>query len=104
MEPVVVYNVHHQEAMGILVVIYFFLSGLGAGVFLTAGALRIFGGPKYARIEKIAAIAAPILLAPGLLCLLLDLGQPLRFFNLLFDGLLSGPPRADGNECDQNER
>ncbi len=84
MDQTIYYNVAHHEAMGVLVVIYFFLSGLGAGAFLTAAACRIFGGPSYAKIEKISAIAAPILLGPGLLCLLLDLGQPLRFFNLMF--------------------
>ncbi len=78
------YNVHHLEAMGVLIVVYFFMSGLAAGTFLTAAACRIAGGPAYAKIEKIAAIATPILLGPGLLCLLLDLHQPLRFFNLFF--------------------
>ncbi len=84
MDQTIYYNVDHHEAMGVLVVFYFFLSGLSAGAFLTAGACRIVGGLKYAKIEKIAAIAAPILLAPGLLCLLLDLGKPMRFFNLFF--------------------
>ncbi len=82
MNQVIFYNVEHHEAMGSLIVIYFFLSGLGAGAFLTAAGCRIFGGEKYAKIEKVAAIAAPILLMPGLLCLLLELGRPFRFFNM----------------------
>ncbi len=82
MATVTFYNVHHEEAMGVLIVVYFFLSGLGAGTFLTAAACRIFGGERFAKIERAAAIAVPILLAPGLLCLLIDLGKPLRFFNL----------------------
>ncbi len=85
MPQTVVYNVSHEEAMGVLVVVYFFLSGLSAGVFLTAASCRIFGKEAYAKIEKTAAIAAPILLGPGLLCLLLDLNKPLRFFNLIFN-------------------
>ena len=84
MDQVIVYNVEHHEAMGALIVIYFFLIGLGAGTFLTAAGLRIFGGEKYAKIEKTAAIAAPLFLMPGLLCLLLDLGKPMRFLNLFF--------------------
>lgn len=84
MPQTIYYNIEHHEAMGSLVVIYFFMSGLGAGAFLTAAACRIFGNSRYAKIEKIAAIAAPVLLGPGLLCLMLDLGQPLRFFNLMF--------------------
>jgi formate-dependent nitrite reductase membrane component NrfD len=84
MDQTIFYNVEHGEAMGALIVVYFFLSGLGSGAFLTATALRLFTGQKYERIEKTAAIAAPILLIPGLLCLLLDLGKPLRFFNLFF--------------------
>ncbi len=84
MDQVTVYNIEHHEAIGALIVIYLFLSGLGAGVFLTAAGLRLFGGEKYLRIEKTAAIAAPLLLMPGLLCLLLDLGKPFRFLNLFF--------------------
>ena len=83
MDQMIFYNVHHHEAMGFLIVVYFFLSGLGAGAALTAAGCRLFGGGRYAKIEKTAAIAAPILLVPGLLCLLADLGQPLRFFNLM---------------------
>ncbi len=83
MTQTIFYNVHHEVAMGGLIVAYFFLSGLGAGAFLTAAGCRIFGGDKYAKIEKTGAIAAPLLLIPGLLCLLLELGHPLRFFNML---------------------
>lgn len=82
MNPEIFYNVHHHEAMGALIVIYFFLSGLGAGAFLTAAACRLFGGEKLAKIEKTAAIAAPLLLMPGLLCLVIELGKPFRFLNL----------------------
>ncbi len=82
MDQVVFYNVEHHEAMGVLIVVYFFLSGLGAGAFLTAAGLRLFGGEKYLKIEKTAAIAAPVLLMPGLLCLVIELGQPLRFLNM----------------------
>ncbi|MHC4462925.1 MAG: hypothetical protein ACYS30_16070 [Planctomycetota bacterium] len=53
--------------MGALIVIYCFLSGLGAGTFLTAAGLRIFGSEKYAKIEKNAAIDARLLLVPGLI-------------------------------------
>ncbi|HDZ20875.1 hypothetical protein LCGC14_0015230 [marine sediment metagenome] len=83
MPQVIFYDVNHHEAMGLLVVIYFFMSGLGAGAFLTGAAFQLFGGPNGAKIAKRAAIAAPILLIPGLLCLMLDLGQPMRFFNLM---------------------
>ncbi len=82
MDQVILYNVEHHEAMGVLIVIYFFLSGLGAGAFLTAAGLRLFAGKEYVRVEKTAAIAAPLLLIPGLLCLLIELGKPLRFLNM----------------------
>ena len=84
MDQVISYNVEHHEAMGALIVIYFFLSGLGAGAFFTAASFHLFGGPKYAKVQKTAAIAAPLLLAPGLLCLVIELGQPMRFLNMFF--------------------
>lgn len=82
MDQTILYNVEHHEAMGLLIVAYFFLSGLGAGAFLTAAGCRLFGGEKFARVEKTAAIAAPLLLIPGLLCLLVELGHPFRFINM----------------------
>ncbi len=83
MDQTTFYNVEHEGAMGFLIVVYFFLSGAAAGAFLTAAGCQIFGGEKYARVEKTAAIAAPLLLIPGLLCLLLELGKPFRFFNMI---------------------
>lgn len=82
MDQVIAYNVEHHESMGVLIAIYFFLSGLGAGAFLIAAVSRIFGGGRYARLEKTASIAAPILILPGMACLVLDLGKPFRMMNL----------------------
>jgi formate-dependent nitrite reductase membrane component NrfD len=82
MDQVIFYNVEHHEAMGVLIVVYFFLSGLGAGAFLTAAGFRLFGGERYVKVEKTGAIAAPLLLIPGLLCLVIELGRPMRFLNM----------------------
>ncbi len=77
------YDIFHEPAMGSLIAIYFFLSGLGAGTFIVAALLRIFAGEGYEKIEKRAAIIAPICAIVGGLFLAADLGRPFRAFNML---------------------
>jgi molybdopterin-containing oxidoreductase family membrane subunit len=77
------YDVFHEPAMGSLIAIYFFLSGLGAGTFIVAALLRLFAGEGYEKIEKRAAIIAPICAMVGGLFLTADLGRPFRAFNML---------------------
>ncbi len=66
------------------IVLYFFLGGLSAGCFVTAVAA------SYWRVElkplaKIAALAAPIALAIGLLILMLDLGRPMKGYRIILN-------------------
>ncbi len=86
MEQTIFYNVTHHEAMGLLIVAYFFLSGLGAGAFLTSAGCSLFGGEKYTKVAKIAAVAAPVLLGAGLFCLLISVYDVrFRWFRLIIN-------------------
>ncbi len=77
------YDVFHVPVMGKLIAIYFFLSGLAAGTFIVAALLRLFGGEGYEKIEKRAAVIAPICAMVGGIFLMADLGRPMRAFNML---------------------
>lgn len=83
MEQTVFYNVFHHPPMGALTAAYFFFLGLGSGSLLTAVSLRLFGGGRYERPEKFAAILAPIATIIGGLFLFAELGRPLRAWHLL---------------------
>ncbi len=78
------YDVFHIPKMDWMIAIYFFLSGLGAGTFIVAALLRLFGGEAYEKIEKRASVVAPISAMLGGLFLLLHLGRPFRMYNMVF--------------------
>lgn len=84
MDLTFVYQVEHQAAFGSLIVLYFFLAGLSAGLFLLSSLSTVFGLEKFKAIAKPSAAMALATLIPGLLALVIDLGQPLRALTLFF--------------------
>ena len=69
---------------GIPVALDLFLAGLGAGALFLAIAADLFGGRRYEKITRTGAIIAPWPVIMGVVLLVVDLGQPLRFWELLF--------------------
>ena len=61
---------------------YFFLGGMGVGSYLLSVAAN-YWIEKLKPLAKIAAVISPLSVALGLVILLVDLGQPLRFWRLL---------------------
>ena len=78
------YNVFHEHPMHWMIAAYFFLSGISGGAFLVSIACRFWAGEGFDRIKRIGAFLAPPVLGGGLLFLLLDLGQPFRFWRMFF--------------------
>jgi formate-dependent nitrite reductase membrane component NrfD len=72
----------HPE-WGLLVVVYLFLGGLGAGA-LVLSALATFVGrqQRHLRIARAGALAAPVPVLLGTGLLVFDLGRPLFFWKL----------------------
>jgi len=79
-----VYQVQHHAAFGPLIVVYFFLAGLSAGLFLISSFGPVFGVKTLNPLAKPASVMALATLIPGLLALIVDLGQPLRALTLFF--------------------
>lgn len=67
-----------QDTWGWLVAIYLFLGGLGAGTFVAAAAISLAAGERFKSTVRFGAWASAIAIAVGTLCLLLDVGKPLR--------------------------
>jgi formate-dependent nitrite reductase membrane component NrfD len=84
MDLTFVYQVEHHAAFGPLIVLYFFLAGLSAGLFLISSFSTVFGYEKFRALAKPSCAMALGTLIPGLLALVMDLGQPLRALNLFF--------------------
>lgn len=69
---------------GIPVAIDLFTAGLGAAMFMVAAVANIAGGRKYRRISTTGAFFAPGLVLLGVILLIVDLGRPLRFWEMIF--------------------
>jgi formate-dependent nitrite reductase membrane component NrfD len=62
---------------------YFFLVGVAGGAFMAAGVADIFGSRGDRVVTKVGSWLALLALIPGPIFLILDLGMPSRFLNML---------------------
>lgn len=83
MEDVIVtYNVAHSEPFGFLIVLFISVTGLNAGSYLASFIFTYFGKREYLPLAKFSALVVMILWVAAPLLLLLDIGQPLRFWHI----------------------
>jgi polysulfide reductase chain C len=73
----------NENTWGILVVVYLFLAGLGAGSFCLGTIASQKKGEGWEACSRMAFLLAPIAIAVGLLVLILDLGYKTRFWRTL---------------------
>ncbi len=64
-----------------IIVVYFFLGGLGAGAFLLSVTAN-YWKQEFKPIAKVASVVAPVAIAIGLFFLWIDLGKPFRAWRL----------------------
>jgi formate-dependent nitrite reductase membrane component NrfD len=69
---------------------YFFFGGLSGGSYAIGTLLRLVGTDADQRAARTAFIASFLALLPCPIFLIADLGQPLRFINMLFDASNGG--------------
>lgn len=68
---------------GLLLAIDLFAAGLGAAIFMVAVAANLAGGRRYRRISTTGALIAPWPVILGVLLIVVDLGKPLRFWEMM---------------------
>ncbi len=68
---------------GLPLAIDLFAAALGAAAFMIAVAANLAGGRKYRRISTIGALIAPWPAILGVILLVVDLGRPLRFWEMM---------------------
>ena len=73
---------HHFD-WGLPVAIDLFAAALGAGAFMLAAVADLAGGRKYRTTSFVGALIAPWPAIAGVLLLVIDLGHPFRFWEML---------------------
>ena len=67
----------------LLIVWYFFIGGIAGGAYFTAAIADNFGGPRDRSVVRIGYTLALLLIGLCGILLILDLGTPSRFLNML---------------------
>jgi tetrathionate reductase subunit C len=77
--------------LGILISLYFYLTGLSAGSFIISTFAYGFGMIRFKPLGKIGVVLATLLLVVAPMTLLVDLEQPLRFWHLILYLRITSP-------------
>lgn len=67
------------------ILLYFFFGGIAGGSYAIGTLIRLVGGPADQRIARVAFIVSLVALVFCPIFLIVDLGSPLRFTNMLFN-------------------
>ena len=73
----------HRPHWKWLIIGYFFMGGISGGAAVVASFTRLLAGPRAAGLARIATYVSIAALAPCPVLLILDLGRPARFLNML---------------------
>ena len=87
----ILYNVEHHEAAGVLIAVYFYLTGISAGSFILSTLAYVFGQTKYRPIGKIAVVLATVVLIIAPMALLIHVGRPFRAWRLFYNINFTSP-------------
>lgn len=79
---IVLYNVPHPEPFGFLITLFVSVTGLNSGSYIASFIFTYLGKKDYLPLAKFSALAVMLLWVIAPLLLLLDIGQPLRFWHL----------------------
>jgi Ni/Fe-hydrogenase subunit HybB-like protein len=82
MDSQLLYNIVPQEAFGLFIAVYFYLTGLSAGSFILSTLAYGFGMEQYKSLGRVGVILATVLLIIAPLFLLLHIGVPHRAWHL----------------------
>lgn len=91
MNTQVLYNIFHQEAFGLNIALYIYLTGLSAGSFILSTLAYCFGMNQYKSIGKVGIVLATSLLIIAPLFLLIHIGMPIRSWHLFVYLNMSSP-------------
>lgn len=93
---IITYNIPQEMPLGIMITIYFYMTGLSAGSFIMSTLAYGLGMKKFKPVGKVGIILAISLLCLAPVTLISDLTQPLRFW-FLFPHLNATSPITYGS-------
>lgn len=73
----------HSHVWGLPVALDLFFAGLGAGLFLVAVMADLFASDRYSGVRRVGGVLAPWPVLLGVFLLVVDLGQPLNFWEFV---------------------
>ena len=79
---IVTYDISHTEPFGFLIVLFIAVTGLNAGSYLASFIFTYLGKKEYLPLAKFSGLVVMFLWVVAPILLLLDIGQPLRFWHL----------------------
>lgn len=82
----IISNLTQHVPWGIWVALYIYFIGLSAGSFLLSTLIYVFGVKKLEPVGALSLIQALFCLALGMVAIVLDLGQPLKAWLVMFPG------------------
>ena len=91
MNTQVLYSIVHQDAFGLNIAIYFYLTGLSAGSFILSTLAYGFGMNQYKPLGKVGVVVATIVLIMAPLFLLIHIGIPYRAWHLFVYPNMASP-------------
>lgn len=91
METQVLYNIFFQDAFGLNIAVYFYLTGLSAGSFILSTLAYGFGLSQYKPLGKVGVVLATLLLVIAPFFLLIHVGMPQRAWHLFVYLNMSSP-------------
>lgn len=78
-------SVGSEIAWGGVIAIYLFLAGIAGGAFLTSALTDLLSKKRPEKVIRSGAYIAPVAIVIGLVMLIVDLGRPLTFWELLIN-------------------
>ncbi len=81
-EFAVTYSVPQTEPFGFLIVLFISITGLNSGSYLASFIFTCLGKKEYLPLAKFSGLAVILLWVAAPILLLLDIGQPLKFWHL----------------------
>lgn len=91
MDTQVLYNIFHQDAFGLNIAMYIYLTGVSAGSFILSTLAYGFGLRQYKPLGKVGVVVATIVLVIAPLFLLFHVGMPYRAWHLFVYLNLASP-------------
>ncbi|MEQ6388186.1 NrfD/PsrC family molybdoenzyme membrane anchor subunit [Bacillaceae bacterium S4-13-58] len=90
-QGLIVTGMDNITSWGLYIISFMFLVGLSAGGLIVSSSATVFNIPSFKKVSKPAILLSTVCIILAALLILVDLGSPQRFLNLLIYGRIGSP-------------